>query len=243
MPTIWKRAIVVGASSGIGEEIARRLIESGCRVALVARSADKLQALADGTDALVYPHDVTCTAEVAPLFSKVVADLGGLDLIVYASGVMPTLAADEYDTRKDVDTIAVNFTGAVAWLNEAALRFGREKSGTIVGISSCAADRGRKGYPVYGATKAAFDHYLEALRNRLGTRGVTVISAKPGPVDTPMNKGRGKLKGMISAGEAADLILAAARDKTEIAYIPARWKPVMAVVRAMPSPIFRHLNI
>jgi decaprenylphospho-beta-D-erythro-pentofuranosid-2-ulose 2-reductase len=223
----WRRAIVVGASSGIGEVIARRLVASGCQVALVSRNADRLAEIAEeinaGTGdaplARVYPHDVVCIHEVPALFSQITADLGGLDLIVYASGVMPALQADEYDIRKDVETIAVNFTGAVAWLNQAAPRFAQAKTGTIVGVSSVAADRGRRGYPVYGATKAAFDHYLEALRNRVGRRGVVVVAAKPGPVQTPMTRGRGKLKGIISADLCADLILAAARDKVEIAYI------------------------
>ena len=87
---------------------------------------DKLQALAHSLNgewgqslALPYPHDVTQTASVAELFALITHDLGGLDLIIYAAGVMPRVEANEYDSTKDTEMIAANFTGAVAWLNEA----------------------------------------------------------------------------------------------------------------------------
>ena len=248
MAQTWKRALIVGASSGIGESLARALAEDGCRVALVARREDRLRALAaelgpqGGGPALVYAHDVTDSAAVPALFDTITRDLGGLDLIVYAAGVMPRVGPDEYDTAKDAGTVAANFTGAVAWLNEAARRFEKAKSGVIVGISSVAGDRGRRGNPVYGATKAALNAYLESLRNRLERKGVFVVTVKPGPVDTPMTQGL-KMPGMISPEQAAAEILKAAREKTRVAYVPAKWKPIMAVIRAIPAPIFKWLNI
>src|SRR2546426_397609 len=81
--------------------------------------------------------------------------------------------------------------GAVAGLNEAAARFAVARAGTIVGLGSMAGERGRRGFPVYGATKAALHGYLESLRNRLGPRGVRVVTAKPGFVDTVMTRDRG----------------------------------------------------
>ena len=242
----WKRAIIVGASSGIGEALARALAADGCRVALVARREERLRALAQalGADAgaLVYAHDVTDTEAVPALFETITRDLGGLDLIIYAAGVMPAVGPEEYATGKDAQTIAANFTGAVAWLNEAARRFEKAKAGTIVGISSVAGDRGRRGNPVYGASKAALNAYLESLRNRIERRGAFVVTIKPGPVDTPMTEGL-KMPGMISAEQAAAEILLAAKDRVRVAYVPAKWKPIMAVIRAIPAPIFKHLNI
>jgi decaprenylphospho-beta-D-erythro-pentofuranosid-2-ulose 2-reductase len=119
----------------------------GTRVALVARREDALNQLATtiGPNALVFAHDVTNAAEVPELFQKICQELGGLDVIVYSSGVMPHLGTDEYTYSKDANMIEVNCLGAVAWLNEAAQRFGQTKSGTIVGISSVAGDRGRAG--------------------------------------------------------------------------------------------------
>jgi NAD(P)-dependent dehydrogenase (short-subunit alcohol dehydrogenase family) len=243
----WSRAIVVGASSGIGAALARRLGRAGCRVALVARREAELTRLAEeiGGDgaARPYPHDVTRYADVPGLFQAVCRDLGGLDLVVYAAGVMPRIGEDEYSFAKDCETIEVNVLGAVAWLNEAAERFARARAGTIVGLSSVAGDRGRRGYPVYCASKAALDTYLESLRNRLGRWGVRVVTVKPGPVATPMTAGLGRLPFLISADEAAARILAAAGRGTRTVYVPARWRPILFVLRHIPSPLFERLPI
>lgn len=246
----WNRAIVVGSSSGIGEEIASQLGAAGCRLALVARREAELKTVADRINAgagdilaSTYPHDVTDVDDVPALFKQIVSDLGGLDLIVYASGYMPKIGADEFSIEKDAAIIDVNVTGAVAWLNQAAHRFGQARTGTIVGIGSVAGDRGRRGSPVYGASKAFLDTYLEALRNRLAVKGVAVVTIKPGPVDTPMTQGLGKLPGIISADVAAAQIIQAAKDKVRVAYIPGKWKLIMGVIKAIPSPIFQHLKI
>src|SRR5690348_14212261 len=147
----WQRAIVVGASSGIGAEIARQLGREGSRVALVARRADELGRVAAAIDgvsapaARVYVHDVTDFDEVPALFQTICRDLDGLDLVVYAAGVMPAIGPSEYAFAKDRPIVDVNLLGAMAWLNEAAARFERAGAGTIVGISSVAGDRGRRG--------------------------------------------------------------------------------------------------
>jgi decaprenylphospho-beta-D-erythro-pentofuranosid-2-ulose 2-reductase len=240
----------VGASSGIGEEIAEQLGRGGCHIALVARRqaelcviADRINERAGSTLASVHAHDVADVAGIPGLFSTIVTEMGGLDIIFYTAGVMPRVEPTEYDSQKDALMIDVNVTGAVAWLNEAAHRFGQAKSGTIVGIGSVAGDRGRRGNPVYGASKAFLDTYLEALRNRLARLGVAVVTIKPGPVDTPMTKGLGKLPGMISVDYAATQIIAAARERVNVAYVPAQLKMIMGVIKAIPSPIFRYLNI
>ncbi len=239
---------MVGASSGMGAEIARQLAAQGCTVALVARREAELNALAAELNrvrhgaAYTYVHDVTCFGEVPALFQAICRDLGGLDVIFYASGIMPPVAEDEFDFGKDRAIIDINLTGAVAWLNLAAQRFAAAGTGTIVGISSVAGERGRRGNTVYGASKAALTTYLESLRNRLSTKGVTVVTVKPGPVETPMTQGLGKMPFMITAPEAARQILAAARRGANNAYVPGIWRFIMAVVRAIPSAIFRHMK-
>jgi len=240
---------VVGASSGIGAALAKRLAAGGCQVALVARREVELARVCDeinagsGARARAYPQDVRSGSEVPALFQQIAADLGGLDLVIYAAGVQPRVAADEYDTDKDRLIVEVNVIGAMAWLNEAARRFERAGAGTIVGISSIAADRGRRGNPAYGASKAALDHFLEALRNRLSQRGVTVVTIKPGFVDTDLTRGMPGLFWLISPDQAAERILAAARRGPATVYVPRRWRLVGLIIRSIPSFLFRKLKI
>jgi NAD(P)-dependent dehydrogenase (short-subunit alcohol dehydrogenase family) len=246
----WKTAIVVGASSGIGADISRQLAAQGCRVALVSRRESELAQIAAEIDqvsgsnkTLIYIHDVTCYEAVPALFQQICRDLGGLDVIFYTAGVMPRIRPDEYDFSKDRVTVEVNLLGAIAWLNEAAQRFSAGNAGTIVGISSPSADRGRRGFPVYGATKAALENYLESLRNRLAKHGVRVVTIKPGPVDTPMTKGMDKLPMLISSQAAAQQIVRAAAAGKQLAYVPGKWRPIMFIIRNIPSFLFKKMKI
>ena len=245
------RALVVGASSGIGAALVRQLAREGWSVAGLARRAERLDELArscagdaerSGAVVRVHAHDVTRSEEVPALFEEVVRELGGLDLLIYAAGIMPAVGRDEYDTEKDLSILAVNLGGCIAWGNAAARLFRTQRRGTLVGVSSIAGVRGRKGQPVYGTSKAAMDHYLEALRNRLAEVGVRVCTIRPGYVETPMTEGL-PLKGAISPEEAARAILAAARGGSDVRYVPRRWGAVAAVVRNIPSFVFKHLNI
>jgi decaprenylphospho-beta-D-erythro-pentofuranosid-2-ulose 2-reductase len=247
----WSRAVVVGASSGIGEAMARQLATRGCRVALVARREDRLATIRDDINrdrdagsAEIFVHDVRDTEAVESLFQEIATMLGGLDLVVYASGIMPRVRPDEYPTDRDIETIEVNFGGAVAWLNQAAMRFERAGAGTIVGVSSVAGDRGRRRNPVYNATKAGLNTYLDALRNRLAIKGVTVLSARPGYVRTALIEGL-KLPRFVPVPEAplvATQILDAAALGQRVVYVPSWLRWVMLLVRAIPAPIFERLN-
>jgi short-subunit dehydrogenase len=246
MSTRFKTAVIIGASSGIGAELARRLAQQGTRTALVARREENLAALQReiGVErALVYPHDVTNYGEIPALFQQICRDLGGLDLIVYASGAMPRIEPTEYSFEKDLLAVEVCFLGAVAWLNCAAERFAQAGCGTIVGISSVAGDRGRRGYPAYGAAKAALTTFLESLRNRLCRLGVRVITIKPGPIATEMTEGLTGLPLMIPVEKAVEMMMQALEGGSREVYVPGIWKPIMAIIRRIPSPLFRKMKI
>jgi len=251
IPPAARRAIVVGASSGIGAALVRQLAREGYAVAALARRADKLEELeqacaADcarsGGRVICQVHDTRDADQVGPLFERLVRELGGLDLLIYPAGIMPKIERDQYDTKIDLDMLAVNFGGCVAWGNPAATLFQSQRSGTIIGISSIAGDRGRKGNPVYGATKAAMNHYLEALRNRLAEYGVHVCTIKPGYVDTRMTQGMEKLFWLITPEQAASQILGAARNRVNVRYVPLRWGAVGTTIRLIPSFVFRKLS-
>ncbi len=246
----YSTALVIGASSGIGEAIARRLAAEGVKVAIVARRevellrvAGEINAAAGEDRSLPVAHDVRAFDDVPGLVREIARRLGGLDLVVFAAGVMPAVAGDEYDTAKDREMMEINAIGAMAWLNPVADRMARLGCGTIVGIGSVAGDRGRSGNPGYCASKAALHTYLESLRNRVAANGVRVVTIKPGFVDTVMTRGREGLFWVISADRAAEIILAKARRGAVTAYVPARWRVVMAVIRAIPSLIFTRLRI
>ncbi len=237
-----KRAIVIGASSGIGAALVGALAQQGYLVAALARREEALTAVTQPANALPFTHDVTDFDAIPALFDKIVQDLDGLDLIVYVAGVQPAVALDEYNSQKDKTMVDTNLMGAIAWLNLAALRFERARKGHIVGVSSVAGDRGRVGSPVYNASKAGLNTYLEALRNRLSKKGVSVTTIKPGFVDTVLLKNAAKTFWVISPEEAAAEIMAAIQSKRQIVYVPARWSLVGMVVRHIPSFIFRRLS-
>lgn len=246
----FQTAIVVGASSGIGEAMARQLAAEGTRVALVARRAAELERVrADivsrGGDAQVFAHDARDFDGTPGLFDRIVGALGGgLDLLVYAAGVMPPLDEHEYDFAKDREMIEVNVLGAMAWMNPAAALMEARASGTLVGVSSIAGERGRRGNPAYCTSKAALTTYLESLRNRLGRYGVDVVTVKPGFVETRMTAGMGDLLWMIKPEQAASRSLAMARaGGPRSGFVPRRWGLVAFIIRSIPSFVFRKMNI
>lgn len=239
----YRHAIVVGASSGIGHALVERLARSGCRVAAIARRKDRLDALAERFPDKVIPfqHDVRDVDAVPALFQEVTKHLGGLDLVIYAAGVMPEVGATEFSFEKDREMIDVNLLGAIAWLDQAAIRFQNTRRGTIVGIGSVAGDRGRYGQPVYNTTKAALATFLESLRNRLSRLGVRVVTIKPGPVATEMTA-RLHLRGAMPAETAARLILVKSHTTGEH-YLKASHRLAFWIIRNIPSRLFRRLRV
>src|ERR1041384_2816628 len=197
------KVVVVGASSGRGEAMARQLAAAGADVAVVARRAGELERLAGerpGTHG-AFVRDVMNVDEVPELFERIERELGGVDALVYAAGVMPKIEESEYAFEKDRAMVTVNLLGAMAWMNQAAARLEAARAGTILGISSIAGERGRRGNPAYCTTKAALTTYLESLRNRCARYGVNVVTIKPGFVDTAMTRGMKGLFWVISAGK------------------------------------------
>ncbi|HWF44136.1 MAG TPA: SDR family NAD(P)-dependent oxidoreductase [Candidatus Kapabacteria bacterium] len=242
----WNRVLIIGASSGIGKAIAEQLLKQGASVAMVARRREPMEEIARSAaagKALVYEHDVRHYEDVPALFQQIALDMGGLDLVVYASGVMPPVEENEYNFTKDREIIEVNLLGAFAWLDEAAARFERTKSGTIVGISSVAGERGRRGSPAYCTSKAALTTFLESLRNRLSRYGIKVVTIKPGFIDTEMTRGKSGLFWLISSEAAATQILHAARSRKSTAYVPGRWRIVSMILHCIPSFIFKYLPV
>jgi short-subunit dehydrogenase len=251
-------AVIVGASSGIGAALARTLARDGYAVALVARRADRLDELAreinsqahapaDAPVARAYVHDVCHYDEAPALFQRVLDDLrpGGLAALIYAAGVMPppdTSAA--WDFAQERAMLETNTIGASRWLGLAADAFRSAGRGTLVGISSLAGERGRRGNSAYQASKAALSTYLESLRYRLKGSGVRVVTIKPGYVATEMTSGLGLPRPLVTAPERiAARIARACRGGPEVVYVPAYWGPIAWVVRHLPAPLMTRLPL
>src|SRR5262245_11558033 len=250
MSLAFRHAIVVGASSGIGPEIARQLAADGCAVAILGRRADELEKLraeiagSGRGSAIAQVHDVRDYDAVPALLDQLMRQLGGLDLLVYAAGTMYKPAESEYDFARDRAEIEANLLGAMAWTTPVAAMFEARRTGTIVGISSIAGERGRRTFPAYSTSKAGLTAWLEALRNRVARHGVNVVTVKPGFVDTAMTASLEQKPMVIPAQKAASLILSAARrGGSPSAFIPLTWWLVAMMLRHMPSRIFRRLDL
>ncbi|MBE7433398.1 MAG: SDR family NAD(P)-dependent oxidoreductase [Anaerolineales bacterium] len=245
-----RRALVIGASEGMGAALSRKLAGEGYSVALVARQKEKLNALCaeintnGGMRALAYPHDVTKYKEVPALLRRIVADMGGLDVVIFLAGVnYPPGGMDKYNFENDRQMVETNLIGAMAWLTPVAEMFQNAKTGQIVGIGSVAGDRGRVGNPGYNTSKGGLHVYLEALRNRLTRHGVNVLTVKPGFVKTEMLKAAvGPTPFAIPAEKAADDIYKAMRRRRQTVYTPFFWSYIMFVIRHIPSFIFRRMS-
>jgi len=243
------RGIIIGASVGLGAALARKLAKDGYTLALLARNEERLNKVCDeinaaGGHALAYVHDVSEYEKVPDLLRKIVADLGGLDLVVFVAGVnYPPGGIDKYNFNDDRKMIEVNLIGAMAWLTPISEMFQSAGAGQIVGIGSVAGDRGRVGNPGYNTSKAGLATYLEALRNRLTRYGVNVLTVKPGFMKTEMLKAaQGATPFAIEPEKAADDIVKAMKKRKQQIYTASIWRWIMLAIQHTPSFIFRKLS-
>lgn len=254
-----KGAILVGASTGIGAALARILAQRGYRLALLARNGETLQHLCDeinagsaatpgGPIATAYPHDVTQYDETPDLFARIRRDLGAggseLDLLVYLAGVMPRGNNGAWSFDDERAMIESNVIGGLRWIGLAADAMKASAHGTIVGISSVAGDRGRKGNSAYMASKAAMTTYLESLRYRLAGSGVRIVTVKPGLVDTPMTAGMKIARPLTASAERVATRVADLCDGgATVAYVPGYWRAIMRVIKSVPAPLMPKMPI
>lgn len=236
------KAIVVGASSGIGAALARRMGREGWTLGLAARNAEALEALRAelGGGSPVRVLDVTRTSEVPEVLDDLASALGGVDCAVLSSGIGIFNNRLEWDPEGR--TIATNVAGFVACATWAGRRFLEEKRGHLVGISSVASHRGSPFSPAYNASKAFISNYMEGLRLNLGRFGVAVTDVRPGYIATPMTEGQKGMFWVVSAERAADGIYRAILKRRRVAYVPRRWSAVALAARLAPDFLYRRFS-
>ncbi|ARE40843.1 Sorbitol-6-phosphate 2-dehydrogenase [Rhodovulum sp. P5] len=239
--------LILGARSDIGRAVAHAFAAEGHPIQLAARNAESLQP--DATDitirynvaASVHDFDALDTAHHAAFLDH----LPTLpEVAVCAVGLMGDQAENETDAGKAALVIRANFEGPALILGDLANRFAARGSGTLVGISSVAGDRGRATNYVYGASKAGFTAFLSGLRNRLAKQGVHVVTVLPGFVNTRMTEGM-DLPGGLTAEpqELGTAIVKAVEKKRNIIYVRPVWRLIMAIIRAIPEAVFKKLSL
>jgi len=239
--------LIIGAKSDIAQEVAREYAKNGYDLYLAGRDMASQEAFANDirirTDAVVKLKEL----DVVDFDSheNFYASLEEKPLgVVVVAGYMAEQKDAQNDWSKSLNTINVNFTGAVSILNIIANDFEKEKRGFIVGVSSVAGDRGRKANYIYGSAKAGFSAYLSGLRNRLYESGVHVLTVKPGFVNTKMTEGLDLPPKLTAQPEdvAKDIYRAQQKGK-DVLYTKGIWRLVMLIIKYIPEFMFKKMSI
>jgi short-subunit dehydrogenase len=240
--------LIVGGSSAVGRAFARRAAAAGADLLLAGRDHEDLRRTA--ADAMIRS---ACKAQVidfdAEDFDKhqdfVDTCLGKAEHlnVFLLIGAMPRQQAIDQDFELARRTVQVNYLGSVSLLGRLAPHMEQHGAGRIVVLSSVAGDRGRLKNYVYGSAKGALNLYLQGLRARLCRRGVSVTTVKAGFLDTAMSYGAPGLFLVASPEACAAACWRFAEQRKDVAYFPFFWRGVMAMIRFIPEPVFKRLNI
>ena len=234
-----KRAIIIGATSGIGKGLAEILANNNYKVGITGRRMELLSELKSQKPNSFYTKtfDISDTKIILQNLETLTTELGGLDLLIISSGTGDLNEKLDFEIEKR--TIETNILGFTCVSNWAFNYFEKQKSGHLVAISSVGGLRGSRIAPAYNATKAYQINYLEGLRQKaakLKTQ-IFVTDIRPGFVDTDMAKGEGQFW-VATVDKAAQQIFEAIMDKKKIAYITKRWKLIATVLKRIPRQIY-----
>lgn len=238
--------LIVGATSDVSVSLARLMAEAGHPIHLAGRRVEALESIAQDLRVRSSVPVATHTLDVAD-YESIDPTLQALEpkpgIIVSMVGDMGDQSVSQSNTVAANHVFAVNLNGPVALMEAGARLFeGLEEPTALVGVSSVAGDRGRARNYVYGAAKAGFTAALSGLRQRLQASSTTVITIKPGFVDTKATADL-ELPDFLteSSDSCAARIYRAIQKRREVVY-PWKWRLVMTIIRAIPEPIFKRLS-
>ncbi len=238
-----KNAVVFGATSGIGKELAALLVQDGYKVALTGRREDLLKSVT-ATNKLqysYYKHDVRDIENTEKVFNCILEDLKVLHLIIHSSGIGYENAT--LDWEKEYDTVNTNVIGATKIYNKSFTLFKKQGFGHLVSISSIASLRGNRHAPSYFASKAYQVNYLESLyfkSKEIPGGRVYITDIRPGFVDTRMALGD-DIFWMASLEKATEQIYKAIKQKKRRVYISRRWTLIAWVLKITPSWLIKKI--
>lgn len=233
-----KKAIVIGASSGIGLEVAKLLIEQGWMVGVAARRVELLQEIGA---AAVERIDVT-TDEAAEALHRLIDKIGGMDLYFHVSGI----GKQNRELKADIElaTVQTNGVGFTRMIGEAYRYFANQGSGHIAAITSIAGTKGLGPAPSYSATKAMQNVYLQALEQQALSRGLNIrfTDIRPGFVDTALLSGDFHYPMMLRPENVAKEIVWAINHHKHIRVIDWKYRILTAVWRRIPRWVWRRMD-
>ena len=254
-----QKAIIVGASTGIGREVAKVLAAHGYELGLCSRKIDLLNTLKNElpTRSWVKKLDLMQTDEIQPLLQELVNEMGGLDLIVVNSGIWPESQQGILPQNKQIpfewirDTITVNVTGCAASFNFAFNYFMKHKNGAghIVGISSTDAVRGNATNPSYCASKSFMAIFLEGIRNKCAQLDIpmAITEIRPGWIQTTPEMANDPdfqkdAYWVAPSTQAAQDIYEAIVAKKKVAYVPQRWTLIGLLLGITPDWLYNKIG-
>ena len=239
-----KKAIVIGASSGIGQEVARLLIEDGWTLGVAARREERLKPLKQLAEERVEVARLDVMEDSATqVLQQLIEKLGGMDLFFYASGV----GRQNRDLQEDIElnTVRTNALGFTRMIGEAYRYFAKQGGGHIAAITSIAGTKGLGPAPSYSATKAMQATYLQALEQLAHKNGLNIrfTDIRPGFVDTDLLSGTHHYPMLMKPEAVAKDIVKAVEHKRHICIIDWKWRLLTAVWRRIPRWLWRRLPL
>jgi decaprenylphospho-beta-D-erythro-pentofuranosid-2-ulose 2-reductase len=245
-----RRVIVAGGTSEIALAILQKLLDRAPRdVALLGRSADALARAADGLQAagtaraIVLELDAERTDDHGDVVDEAVRQLGGLDIAIVAIGALGERGGLPADIDRAVELLQVNFVGAGSVTLELARALREGGGGTLVVLSSVAAERPRRSNVVYGASKAGLDALAQGLADALREERVRVLVVRPGFVRTRMTRGLEPAPLSTDPQAVADVVLAGLDRGAGTVWAPAQLRWLMLLVRMLPRRLFRRMKM
>ncbi len=243
------KLLIVGATSAIAQETARFFAADGAEMFLVSLEDPQLVVVADDLRArgakmvTTYELDVTRKDEIQPMIDTALDVLGGLDAVLIAHGTLGDQEVCQQDVDKALWELDVNFLSVVALLTPLANYFEEQRRGCIAVISSVAGDRGRMSNYVYGTAKAGVTTFMQGLRHRLSKSGVSVLTIKPGLVDTPMTAHLKKNFMYASPHRVGKAIYQGMKKGKSTIYVPWYWWPIMKLIIHTPGWLFHKTKL
>ena len=236
--------VIIGASSGMGLEVAKILLAEGHSLGVAARRDDRLQALKQLAPDRVVTATIDVTAEdAATRLRALIDELGGMDLFFYASGI----GKQNRELTPDIELNIVNTNGMgfTRMIGEAYRYFAEKGEGHIAAITSIAGTKGLGPAPSYSATKAMQNTYLQALEQQANARGLIIrfTDIRPGFVDTDLLKGDFHYPMMLKPEKVARQIVKAIHNKRHIKVIDWKYAIMTALWRRIPRPLWRNLRL